>query len=80
MASKEVSNIKKALKNDINHAESFIMLSDIGLTIGENTSPEQASEARETVISSLVSLKQSIADNTEKLFAEIDIAITKLSQ
>ena len=79
MASKEVSNIKKALKNDINHAESFITLADMGLTVGATTSPKQSIEARETIISSLVALKQSISDNTERLLAEIDNAISKMS-
>lgn len=79
MAYKEVSNIKKALKKDLNSAECFIMLADMGVNFGTNDSDEQSSETRETVVSSLTTLKQSISEHVEKLMIEIDNAITKMS-
>jgi len=79
MAQNEVTSLKKALKQDINSAECFIMLADMEAYVEAANSPKQPIEARETIISSLVSLKQSISANTEKLMAEIDNAISKMS-
>lgn len=79
MADKEISCLKKTLKKDINSVECFLMLADMGEAVGATNSPEQSTEVRETIISSLGDLKQSITSTVERILAEIDSAISKMS-
>ena len=79
MTTKEMNSLKKALKKDIYSAECYILLADMGMNLGANEYPEQCTDARGAVVSSLVALKQSISANVEKLLAEIDVVISKMS-
>jgi len=80
MTAKERRNLKHTLKTNIDSADLYIKIADIGETAGVNSPKNKdiTADKRAFVVNELTTLKQQIADAYSKFMSEIDNAISNL--
>ena len=78
MTTKERNQIKHSLKTNIDSADRWLKVAEIGQMLGANQA-EEASESRKVVIAELKSAKERISAGVNTFLAEIDSFIEKFS-